>query len=42
MAGGGSGHGFKFGGVLGPLIADALEDRANPLGERFRLAGRIK
>jgi glycine/D-amino acid oxidase-like deaminating enzyme len=41
VAGGGSGHGFKFGGALGPLIADALEDRDNPLGARFRLAKRF-
>ena len=32
MAGGGSGHGFKFAPVLGALIADA----ANPALARFR------
>lgn len=41
MAGGGSGHGFKFGGSIGPVIADALEDRANPLGRRFRIGDRF-
>jgi glycine/D-amino acid oxidase-like deaminating enzyme len=41
VAGGGSGHGFKFGGSLGPLIADALEDKANPLGEPFRIGSRF-
>jgi sarcosine oxidase len=39
VAGGGSGHGFKFGGSLGPVIADALEEKENPLGSLFR-AGR--
>jgi glycine/D-amino acid oxidase-like deaminating enzyme len=41
VAGGGSGHAFKFGGSLGPLIADALEDKANPLGEPFRIGSRF-
>ena len=41
MAGGGSGHGFKFGGSIGPVIADALEDRDNPLGHRFRIGDRF-
>ena len=41
MAGGGSGHGFKFGGSLGPLIVDAVEERANPLGARFRIGNRL-
>jgi glycine/D-amino acid oxidase-like deaminating enzyme len=41
IAGGGSGHGFKFGGSLGPLIADALEETANPLGAEFRLGQRF-
>jgi glycine/D-amino acid oxidase-like deaminating enzyme len=41
VAGGGSGHGFKFGGSIGPLIADALEDRENPLGAPFRLGDRF-
>ncbi len=40
-AGGGSGHGFKFGGSIGPVIADAVEDLPNPLGDRFRLGGRL-
>jgi glycine/D-amino acid oxidase-like deaminating enzyme len=40
VAGGGSGHGFKFGGAIGPIIADALEERDNPLGREFRLSRR--
>ena len=36
VAGGGSGHGFKFAPVLGPLIADAVEGTANPLARKFR------
>ena len=41
VAGGGSGHGFKFGGALGPVIIDAVEDRPNPLGDRFRIGNRL-
>ena len=41
VAGGGSGHGFKFGGAIGELAADAVEDRANPLGEMFRIGNRL-
>ena len=41
VAGGASGHGFKFGGSLGPLIVDAVEDRSNPLGARFRIGSRL-
>ena len=41
VAGGGSGHGFKFGGAIGELAADAVEDRANPLGELFRIGNRL-
>ena len=41
VAGGGSGHGFKFGGALGPVIVDAVEDRPNPLGVRFRIGNRL-
>jgi glycine/D-amino acid oxidase-like deaminating enzyme len=36
VATGDSGHGFKFGPVLGPLIADVAERRADPLHEKFR------
>ncbi len=42
VASGGSGHGFKFGGSIGPVIADALEDVPNPLGDLFRLGDRLK
>ncbi len=36
IAAGDSGHGFKFAPVLGEIIADAVEDKANPLLEKFR------
>ena len=41
VAGGGSGHGFKFGASIGPVIADALEGKDNPLGDRFRIGNRF-
>ncbi len=40
VAAGGSGHGFKFAPVLGPIIADILERRPNPFADRFRWRGR--
>lgn len=42
IAGCGCGHGFKFGGSIGPVIADALEDLQNPLGDLFRIGNRFK
>jgi sarcosine oxidase / L-pipecolate oxidase len=36
VATGGSGHGFKFAPVLGPLIADVLERKQNPFAWRFQ------
>ncbi|HXV86725.1 MAG TPA: FAD-dependent oxidoreductase, partial [Gemmatimonadales bacterium] len=36
VASGDSGHGFKFAPVIGPVIADAVEGRDNPVLERFR------
>ena len=36
VAAGDNGHGFKFAPVLGELIADAVEDKPNPLLQRFR------
>ena len=36
VASGGSGHGFKFAPILGPLIADMVESKANPWLEKFR------
>ena len=42
IAGCGCGHGFKFGGAIGPVIADALEDRANRLGDPFRIGTRFE
>ena len=41
VAGGGSGHGFKFGGSIGPVVADAVEDTLNHLGDRFRIGNRF-
>lgn len=41
IAGCGCGHGFKFGGAIGPVIADAVEDRDNPLGRLFRINQRF-
>jgi len=35
VAAGGSGHGFKFAPLLGPLIADAVEGRPHPDARRF-------
>ena len=40
-AGGGSSHGFKFGGSIGAVIADALEGKSNPLGDQFRIGDRL-
>lgn len=36
VASGDSGHGFKFAPVLGEIIADAVEERPNPVLQRFR------
>ncbi|MGA7306764.1 MAG: FAD-dependent oxidoreductase [Rhodothermales bacterium] len=36
VASGGSGHGFKFAPILGPLIADMVESNSNPWLEKFR------
>jgi glycine/D-amino acid oxidase-like deaminating enzyme len=36
VASGDSGHGFKFAPVLGAVIADGVEGRANPVLERFK------
>lgn len=41
VAGAGSGHAFKFGGVLGPLIAGVVEGRPDPAGAPFRIGGRL-
>jgi glycine/D-amino acid oxidase-like deaminating enzyme len=44
VASGGSGHGFKFAPVLGPLIADVVEGKPNRFAHRFawRAKGQIK
>ncbi|MBM3934741.1 MAG: FAD-dependent oxidoreductase [SAR202 cluster bacterium] len=42
IAGGGSGHGFKFGGSIGGVILDALEDRRNRYGDLFRAGERFE
>ncbi|MCL4869639.1 MAG: FAD-dependent oxidoreductase [Anaerolineae bacterium] len=36
VAAGGSGHAFKFAPVLGGLVADRLEGKPNPFGDKFR------
>ena len=36
VAAGDSGHGFKFAPVLGEIIADAVEEKENPLLNKFR------
>ena len=41
IAGGGSGHGFKFGGSIGAVVADCVEGLDNRLGERFRIGDRL-
>ncbi len=42
VAGCGCGHGFKFGGSIGPVIADALEEKDNSLGDLFRVGERFE
>ena len=36
IASGDCGHGFKFAPVLGEIIADAVEEKSNPILEKFR------
>src|SRR5262249_31990350 len=36
IAAGDCGHGFKFAPVLGEIIADAIEQKSNPILEKFR------
>jgi glycine/D-amino acid oxidase-like deaminating enzyme len=40
VAAGGSGHGFKFAPMLGPIIADVLERKPNRFAHRFRWRAR--
>ena len=40
VAGAGSGHAFKFGGVFGPLVAGVVEDRPDPAGAPLRIGDR--
>ncbi|MDP9186853.1 MAG: FAD-dependent oxidoreductase, partial [Verrucomicrobiota bacterium] len=42
IATGDCGHGFKFAPVLGEIVADALEGKANPLLQKFRWRPEIK
>jgi glycine/D-amino acid oxidase-like deaminating enzyme len=42
VAAGDSGHGFKFAPVLGEIIADAVEEKANPLLQKFRWRPEIR
>jgi glycine/D-amino acid oxidase-like deaminating enzyme len=41
VAAGDSGHGFKFAPLLGPLIADVVERRANAWSPRFAWRTRV-
>ena len=41
VAGAGSGHAFKFGGVFGPLVAGVVEDRPDPAGAPLRIGDRL-
>lgn len=41
LAGGGSGHGFKFGGVIGEMISNTLEDRVGRFDDFFRIGDRF-
>jgi len=36
IAAGDCGHGFKFAPVLGEIVADAVEEKANPILQKFR------
>jgi len=36
IAAGDSGHGFKFGPVLGEMIASAVEETPDPIRQKFR------
>jgi len=42
VASGGSGHGFKFGPVLGGIIADVVEGVDHPLARTFRWRSEVK
>ena len=42
IAAGDSGHGFKFAPVLGEIIADAVEEKSNPLLKKFRWRPEVK
>ncbi|MEY2531109.1 MAG: hypothetical protein QOI96_1194 [Verrucomicrobiota bacterium] len=42
VAAGDSGHGFKFAPVLGEIIADTAEGKANPLSKKFRWRPEIR
>ena len=40
VAGAGSGHAFKFGGVFGPLVAGVVEDRPDEAADPLRIGDR--
>jgi glycine/D-amino acid oxidase-like deaminating enzyme len=42
IAAGDNGHGFKFAPVLGEIIADAAEEKSNPLLDKFRWRPEVK
>ena len=41
VAGGGSGHGFKFGGSIGEVVADTLEEKEHPSARLFKTGSRF-
>ena len=42
VATGDCGHGFKFAPVLGEIVADAVEGKANPMLKKFRWRPEVK
>jgi len=42
IAGGDCGHGFKFAPVLGEIIADAVEQKPNPILQKFRWRSEVR
>jgi glycine/D-amino acid oxidase-like deaminating enzyme len=42
IAAGDCGHGFKFAPVLGEIIADAVEEKSNPILEKFRWRSEVR
>lgn len=42
IAAGDCGHGFKFAPILGEIIADAVEQKSNPILEKFRWRAEVR